>query len=239
MFESLLNFWKGKDFLTQVLSDFKEMLEGTESMFRSVCATLIDNVENPELKKQIYDIDKKVNQHQKGIRKRIVEHLALQPTVDTASCLCLMSVVKDAERIGDYAKNLYEVTVLLNKPVKQETYQKFFNRIDKEILTLFDQTIVAFMESDDKKATNSWEFEKKVGKKCDEILKELASSDLNVNEGVCFALMARYFKRVIAHLVNIATSVILPIDELDFFDEKTRKEKIFQKTDYSKQEQHL
>lgn len=223
MFESLLSFWKGKDFLTQVLNDFEKMLEDTESMFRSVCATLINNVQNPGLKEQIYEIDKRVNQYQKDIRKRIVEHLALQPTVDTASCLCLMSVVKDAERIGDYAKNLYEVTVLLNNPIDHDKFQGYFNHIDKEILGLFEQTIVAFMESDDKKAEYSWEFEKKFGKKCDEILRQLANSDLDINEGICFALIARYFKRVIAHLVNIATSVILPIDQLDYFDEKTRK----------------
>jgi phosphate uptake regulator len=50
--------------------------------------------------------------------------------------------------------------------------------------------------------------------------KELAKSEMSVNEAVCFTLIARYFKRIVAHLVNIATSVVLPLSDLDYFDEK-------------------
>ena len=108
MFKNLLQFWKGKDFLTQVLEEFKNMLDDAEIMFSSVCKRLINNEEEPGLKDKIYDIDKKVNDLQRDIRKRVVEHLAIQPSVDVSTSLLLMSVVKDAERLGDYAKNLYQ-----------------------------------------------------------------------------------------------------------------------------------
>ena len=61
---------------------------------------------------------------------------------------------------------------------------------------------------------------KKIGKGCDEIVKKLAQSDLTVNEAVCFALIARHFKRITSHLTNIATSVVLPLSDIDYFDEK-------------------
>ena len=35
MFENLLSFWRGKDFLVQVLGEFKTMLDDTEVMFSS------------------------------------------------------------------------------------------------------------------------------------------------------------------------------------------------------------
>jgi len=41
---------------------------------------------------------------------------------------------------------------------------------------------------------------------------------------VCFALIAKHFKRIVAHLVNIATSVILPLSDLDYFDERRKNE---------------
>jgi phosphate uptake regulator len=41
-----------------------------------------------------------------------------------------------------------------------------------------------------------------------------------VEEAVCFALIARYFKRLASHLTNIATSVVLPLSELDYYDER-------------------
>lgn len=223
MFKNLLQFWKGKDFLSQVLEEFKSMLDDAQIMFDSVCRRLIDKKEEPGLKDKVYGTDKQVNDLQRDIRKRIIEHLSLQPSVDVSTCLLLMSVVKDAERLGDYAKNLYEVSTMIKKPLNKEKYLELFGNIEKEISELFKATKTAFIESDENNATKSWEYKTKIAKRCDQIIEKLAESQLSVNEAVCFALMARYFKRITAHLTNIATSVILPLADLDYFDEKRRK----------------
>jgi len=222
MFNNLLQFWKGKDFLSQVLEDFKNMLEDAEIMFDAVCGRLIENKEDRNLEEKIYELDKKVNDLQKEIRKRVIEHLTIQPSVDVSTSLLLMSVVKDAERLGDYAKNLFEVAKLLDKPIDKERYFGIFGKIKEEISELFKQTKKAFIESDEAQAAKSWSYERDVAKRCDEILKKLAKSSLSVNEAVCFTLMARHFKRLAAHLTNIATSVILPLTDLDYFDEKRK-----------------
>ncbi|MDD3297253.1 MAG: PhoU domain-containing protein [Candidatus Omnitrophica bacterium] len=224
MFKNLLQFWKGKDFLSKVLEEFKNMLDDSQAMFNSVCSKLIDSKEEPHLKERIYTIDKKVNDLQKNIRKRVIEHLSIQPSVDVTTCLLLMSVVKDAERLGDYAKNLLEVSGLLEKPVNKDTYMGLFNGIEQEISDLFKQTKEAFIESDESKAAKSWEYQKEIKQRCDEIIRKLARSSLSVNEAVCFTLTARYFKRIASHLTNIATSVILPLTELDYFDEKRKED---------------
>ncbi len=224
MFKNLLQFWKGKDFLSQVLEEFKNMLDDSQIMFNSVCRRLIENKDEPGLKNKIYDIDKKVNDLQKDIRKRIIEHLSIQPSVDVTTSLLLMSVVKDAERLGDYAKNLFEVSNLLEKPIDKGAYVNLFNNIEGEISELFEQTKKAFIESDEDKAAKTWDFQKDIKKRCDGIIKNLAETTLSVNEAVCFTLMARYFKRISSHLTNIATSVILPLTDLDYFDERFKEE---------------
>lgn len=225
MFKNLMSFWKGKDFLTEVLEDFKAMLDDTRRMFESVCKGLIEGREEPGLEDKIYEIDRKVNLLEKEIRKRIVEHLSIQPSVDVPASLVLMSVVKDAERVGDYCKNLLEIKDLLNKPFERGQFEELFDGIDKRILDEFEKTQKAFIESDEKAAKEILIAERETVKSCDEILKKIAGSSLSTNEAVCFALMARYFKRVSAHLANIGSSVILPISDLDFFDEKLRREK--------------
>jgi len=220
MFSNLSSFWKGKTFLTAVLDEFRTMLEHTETMYGLVRASLLKGESKPDLAERLRDIDKSVNAAQKDIRKRIIEHLSLQPTVDVNACLLLMSVVKDAERLGDYGKNLYEVTELLDKPIDAQVFGRYFNGMDGDIATLFKLTKEAFAESDEEKAQMTWGYENKIAKWCDNVVTELARSDLPVNEAVCFTLVARYFKRVVAHLVNIATSVVLPLSDLDYFDEK-------------------
>ena len=174
----------------------------------------------------MYSIDKKINDLEKDIRSKVVKHLSLQPSVDVSACLLLMSVVKDAERLGDYCKNLFEVIQLLDKPIDKNKYSQLFNSIDVEILELFNQTKKAFIESDENMAALSWNYERKIVKRCDKIIEKLSKSNLSVNEAVCFTLIARYFKRLAAHLANIATSVILPINELDYFDERKKDEEV-------------
>lgn len=223
MFKNLIQFWKGKDFVSQVLEEFKNMLEDTHNMFDSVSRLLIYNERQEGLENKIYDIDKRVNELEKDIRKRVVEHLTLQPSTDVSTCLVLMSVVKDAERLGDYSKNLFGITKLLGGPMDRKKYSDLFGNMEKDILGLFDQTKKAFIESDEEIAASCWKHEREMVKKCDKIIERLAKGGFSVNEAVCFTLMARYFKRLTAHLTNIATSVILPLTDLDYFDEKRRE----------------
>lgn len=220
MFSNLLSFWRGKDFLSQVIDDFSGMLDHAENVFILVSGALVENDQPANLKDTVYQIDKKINRLERNIRQRIVEHLSLQPSVDTSMCLCLMSVVKDAERIGDYIKNLFEVIELLEKPIDKSTFDTYFNDMNGSILKLFKDTKEAFVKEDDSKAKESFQLESKLVKECDDILAKLAKSDLSTNEGVCYALIARYYKRIAAHLVNISTSVLLPVSQLDYFDEK-------------------
>ena len=220
MFANLLQFWKTKDFLSDVLSEFQQMLDNAEKMFAWAQTALLENVSGPGLAEKIYVVDKEVNELEKNIRKKVVEHLVLRPASDVPMSLLLMSVVKDAERLGDYAKNLFQVTKLLQQPININQYKGIFNNIEGEISDLFKRTKQAFMESDSQQAEKSWQTERDIVKRCDQIITRLAGTKLAVNESVCFTLIARYYKRLAAHLTNIATSVILPISDLDYYDEK-------------------
>lgn len=223
MFKNLLDFWKGKDFLTNVLDEFGKMLEDARDMFDMVCQNLLENKKIDGLEDRIYSVDKKINLFEKDIRKKIIAHLSIQPSVDVPMSLLMMSVVKDAERLGDYAKNIYQINRVMKKPINKKIFYKHFNETDKKIIEMFDATKKAFIESNEEVAKGIWETERSIVKKCDNIIEDLAKSSLTADEAVTFTLMARYFKRTAAHLTNIATSVILPISELDFFDEKRRE----------------
>jgi phosphate uptake regulator len=43
--------------------------------------------------------------------------------------------------------------------------------------------------------------------------------DFEIVNHVAYTLLARYFKRISSHLVNIATSVVTSVDNLDYLDE--------------------
>ena len=60
--------------------------------------------------------------------------------------------------------------------------------------------------------------------KCDALIKELAHSKRPANEAVSYALTARHFKRIASHLTNIATSMIVPLSDLDYFNKEAAAE---------------
>lgn len=220
MLQNIINFWKGKDYLTKVMKEFESMLLDVENMYVSVREALIKGHEEEGLRQKIYDMDKRINQIEKDIRTQIVEHLSLQPAVNLPVSLVLMSVVKDAERLGDYAKNLYEVKGLLEQPLNRDLFQSYFGRTDKNIISLIGKTRKAFIQSNETEARELAILEREIVQNCEAAIKKLAKGDLSSNLSVCFTLMARHYKRTAAHLLNIGTAVIKPLNELDFFDEK-------------------
>ena len=53
----------------------------------------------------------------------------------------------------------------------------------------------------------------------DDLIDEQLLTDKPAREAVPRALLYRYLKRITAHLMNILTSLVMPIDRLDYYDE--------------------
>ena len=179
----LVRAWKGQGILAETLGEFRRMLEDAKWMFKVTMDYHLDPTEHPELGDTIYDKDIEVNKLERRIRKMIVQHLAFQPGKDANYCLILMSVVKDAERLGDYCKNLYQVSEFLQKPIDRALFARYFDELDKDILDLFGQTKDAFIGADEEKAKSTWDYHGRINKLCDKIVEELVQSDLKVDEG--------------------------------------------------------
>jgi len=54
---------------------------------------------------------------------------------------------------------------------------------------------------------------------CDKRTEEIIRSTEGDGSLAAAALAYRYLKRVVSHLMNIVTAVVMPFDKLDFFDE--------------------
>jgi phosphate uptake regulator len=58
---------------------------------------------------------------------------------------------------------------------------------------------------------------------CEKLFFRLAGDNLSCRQAVSYTLAVRYLKRVSAHLKNLATSLVMPIHKLDYFDEKWKR----------------
>ena len=56
-------------------------------------------------------------------------------------------------------------------------------------------------------------------KQYDRLTKAAYKSEGEASEAVARALYYRYLKRITAHVMNLMTSLVMPIDRLDYYDE--------------------
>jgi len=220
MFRELLAAWRKTDPLKEMYESLLSMIEAGEWMFGEAWKDALGGKVRPEVKEEMYRRDIEVNRAERSIRKRIVEHLSVQPGVDVPACLILMSVVKDAERIGDYCKNILDAAKSEAKPLSECEFLATFEDIQKEIAGMFTNTGKALTESDATLGNEIIVEERTIGARCETLIERLSSDELTARVAVPWALVARYLKRVSAHLGNLASSLVMPLHKLDYFDEK-------------------
>lgn len=202
--------------MSEMLDEFQEMLRDGEWMFRTV-AGVMDGRRTPQtVHDAFFARDKEINGHEKDLRRRIVQHLGLGRDADVEACLVLMSVVKDAERVGDYCKNMFEVACLLRTGLGAGRHVGELKRLRAEVGRLFARVREAFAEADGPGAVKVIRKTRDVGWRADQMIERLIRDKMPTRKSVAFALLFRYVKRVAAHLGNICTSVTGSVVELDY-----------------------
>ena len=76
-------------------------------------------------------MDKKINEFERDVRRKVMTHLAIGGKEDIGSGLVLVSVVIDIERIGDYTKNIYDLAVNHPKKLHGGSIEERLSEIEK------------------------------------------------------------------------------------------------------------
>ncbi len=224
MFIDLIRTWHEQKFSSQIVDEFVSMLDSSEEMLAYVFKVLLQEIPSDSYQEEVYIKDQSINLRERDIRKRILIHLSTTPDGNLSACLALVSVSRDAERLGDYVKNLFELKGLLKgSKCEHEMFRLLFDVTGKDVLGLFEKTSNAFKESNRDMATDVMNCGRDVAKRCEEIIEKTAGSDLSADQAVVLALGARYLKRIALHLSNIASSVINPLPEKDYVPSESGK----------------
>ncbi|MBU2648348.1 hypothetical protein KKI24_26815 [bacterium] len=215
MLKKLSQLWKGDAPLKKEYQQFVTMLNLAREMYHKIIDALNQGEQIKELAAEIYQKDLEINKLERKIRKALVTHLSVNPGEAVAGSLVLMSIVKDAERLGDFCKNLYEATEYWCRSCSELFYADRIKEFEKNVSEVFDLTIKAFETEDSVLAAEIIQDEARWDKRFDGFIGELVNSEVTTREAVCTVLMIRTLKRLHAHLSNIASSVVLPLHRLD------------------------
>jgi len=204
--------------IQEAQKDTEKMLELGQDVFRHLTQAWTgetDPDQLEELKKQ----DKLINSLHRGVRKKVYEHLSLTGNESLFAALVLLSIVDDSERIGDYGKNIAELISFNPGRLDFGKYQETFERVWNQSTEMFENTIKAIRDDDEKSALKVMEAYVPISNTVDDLIERMfkeESGDTIKREYVALMLLMRYFKRVDAHLKNIASTVVNPFHRIGY-----------------------
>lgn len=218
MLGSLLAALRSGDTLDKAFREFDDMLLAGQWMFNEVCGIFEGRLKPEDVRDALFSKDQEINALLRSLRANIVTHLTVNSNADIPACLALMSIAKDAERIGDYCKNLFEVTEHGHLAARDNAYGARIAAMPNDVEAIFELVRVAFSESSPKQAKVAINAADAVRKTCDEIAEELLrdQAEISSQDAVAYSFQTRYCKRIASHLANIATAVFGRIEDLDF-----------------------
>jgi len=219
-FKALFEAWRGQGLVSKMFAEFEEMLVQAEDMFKIACRCCSGTLDPAAAGEELRSRDKQVNKLQRSIRRQVVEHLIAKPGTDVPACLVLMSIVKDAERLGDYSRALFSTSQLCCPAVQGGKYAAALRDVEAEVGRLMADAKRALAESDEALANDIMSREDAIKAKCNRLFSDLTADDLSGVETASLALMSWYFRRLTAHTANIASSVVNPVEWLDYKSKK-------------------
>ncbi|MEJ2306733.1 MAG: PhoU domain-containing protein [candidate division WOR-3 bacterium] len=213
MFKWFSEIFKGSGLIGDAEEIVSEMLEIAYNMFRYSMTIVI---EKKTEKENIYEIDQKLNSMEIDVRKKILEHLSINPSQNITPSLVLVTLVVDIERLGDYSKNLVEVSHKYPEPLKGKYIEKIKD-MELEVQKCFEDTIKIYNEQDEKLGKRVMEKLSLLIDECQDLLETLIEDEsLKSREGIIYALLVRHLKRVSSHVRNVCSGIVNPFYRLGY-----------------------
>jgi len=204
--------------LAGIRATFDEMVGDARHAFQHACASALGEADPAAVHDDVVGADRRVNARERTIRQRLLVHMVVHAKGAIPVALKWMSIVKDAERIGDQAKNIYDLGRVHPTPPDDAVYADLA-ALRGDVLAQLADLVGIFDPPDEPRAQGVVDTGRRVLAHCDERLMALVRGEAPTERPVDAALLYRHVKRVSAHAMNIAAALLLPLDRLDMWDE--------------------
>ncbi len=216
----VLEFFRSprKSTLDDVEATLVQMLRDGRSVYDTASAAVFGGGKSKAAKREVRSTDREINAAQSEVRRSLVLHATTHGAIDMPLVLAYMSVVKDVERVGDYAKNLYDIAKY-GADFSEAYDLPELEQLRDAVGNLIDDTAETFADQDAERAAALINKADGFLSDYDARIRREYHSDGPASNAVARALYFRYLKRITAHLMNLLTSMTRPIDQLDHYDE--------------------
>ena len=208
-----------KESLDSIDAKLSEMLTDSMRIYDLSMNCLLGDTNLDTVRDELYSTDKKINELHRDVRREMIIHSAVNSrNLDIPLLLSYMTMSKDIERIGDYCKNLFEIAETGNtftQGDELDDYIELRNDIGKLIIYL--QSCLNL--EDESKVQDLITLGSSLSTNLDDKITALLENKEKIQYPVATTLFFRYLKRIVSHIVNAATALIMPTDQIDYLDE--------------------
>lgn len=216
----VLDFFRGKQSaIVEVENKLTKMLLDGREVYDTAMDALFGGGKSKETKKELRTTDQGINAAEQDVRRDLMIHASLHDTTDLPLVLAYMSTVKDAERVGDYAKNVYDL-VKYGADFKDAPDREELEAYRDRVSQLLGDAADVFRAQDAEAAQGLIDKADGFLDDYDDHVKRAYRYEGPASEAVSRALYYRYLKRITAHVMNFLTSLVMPVDRLDYYDEE-------------------
>ena len=222
MLQELLRIFRGDDPLSKVADNFALMLNLTREMSYSAGQIFFGEDHDENAQDKVHKTDAEVNELERVIRRSLMTHLAIPGnSADAPYSLLLMSLVKDVERLGDYAKNLSEIVEIGPDVLPEGPELDELKMIRQKVESAYQACANVVLSSRRGEAAELIQQGRETARRCDGLVTAIGKSDYDAATTTAFILGTRYYKRINAHVLNVLSSVVMPLDKIDYFENDT------------------
>jgi Na+/phosphate symporter len=221
MVQALLTLFRKSNPLREMGEAFAEMLQRSRELTHEGGEVFFGGAPTPEELERMSKEDVKINKLQRRIRKRIVIHLSVAGNaVDLPYCLLLMNLVKDVERIGDYAKELGEARQLGPAVLPGDEIVAQLRSVRDHLEDVLERGSRLVLDSDREGAIELIRQGRELMDNTSHLLAEVAHRQYDPGAHAALLLGIQFYRRMIGHGLNVLSSVVVPLHKLDYYDEE-------------------
>jgi phosphate uptake regulator len=214
----VFSFFRGGDEgLEHVQHEIVSMVGECRHSFDLAMSALVTDADIAPIGDEVRATDRTINGIEEGVRRELVVHTAVRGGADVGAVLASLLIVKKLERVGDQAKNIFDLAAEGVRFSGADDYDRFVE-FRTQVSQLFADTAASLAEPDtaDVEALDA-RAEVLMGT-FDGLVNALMHADDPAHYAVPRAMLFRYLKRVCANLTSVATTAAIGIDRTGVVD---------------------
>ena len=193
------------------------MLGDARHSFDLASTVILSGADPKAIGADIEATDERINKAEQELRSELVVHVSVQGGGDIGLVLGYTLLLKKIERIGDQAKNIFDLAADGVSLEGSDDIDEFVAR-RQEISQMYVEAADLLASHDDEKARDFLARSLALNDLCGTKVLEYMHTDQPGSWAVPRAILYRYWKRIVANLAGIVTSAIEPVQNIDYLD---------------------